>query len=473
MMPGGPGHLTAAVVSLAAEAERSREPHLAQVARRCSRRLSSPLRIAVVGRSKTGKSTLLNALLETAMAPTDAGECTKVVYEFRHDQLTTASLVTQHGRRPVRLTNSRLPTQLPLPASEVRYVEVTMPAPLLRRTTLIDTPGLASTNENISDVTQRMMDDTSDSAARADALLYCVKDALQNDEAEAVRSFRRGSGARRLSAITAIGILTRADEFGGDRRTAWQQACEMARTMTQRHAHLFAAVVPVVGLLAETAGTGALQERHARALADLAASWTPQAQGYALASPEVFAIEPGAVGGEMRAELLALLGFFGMNEALNRQRAGVRAGATELNALAAAASGIGEVHRQLETSLYGHADLLKAAGVLDALRQAAMAAGDDKINDHAQRMLDEPAMFPLRVVEMAQILAAGEVLLPRLLQEQVRRAVQTGLPPVTSAEADRQAGQWRAWERLADADGRRIARVMVRAWQLTADKESR
>ena len=326
-MPGPQGHLTGAVVSLAAEAEQSPHPQLTLVARRCSQRLRSPLRIAVVGRAKTGKSTLLNALLETAMAPTDAGECTKVVYEFRHGQLTTASLVTRHGPRPVHLTDSRLPTQLALPASEVKYVDVTIPAPLLRRATLIDTPGLASTNEDISDVTQRMMDDTSDSAARADALLYCVKDALQKDEAEAVRSFRRGRAARRLSAITAIGILTRADEFGGDPRTAWQQACEMARTMTQRHADLFAAVVPVIGLLAETAGTGALQERHARALAEPGCELDTGGAEVRVDQPGGVLRRAGAVGAQMRTELLALLGLFGLNEALNRLRAGPRAGA--------------------------------------------------------------------------------------------------------------------------------------------------
>ena len=143
-----------------------------------------------------------------------------------------------------------------------------------------------------------------------------------------------------------------------------------------------------------------------------------------------------------------------------------------MTALAAAASGVGEVHRQLETSLYEHADLLKAAGVLEELQQAAMAAGDDKVLDHAQRMLDEPAMFPLRVVEMAQVLAAGEVMLPPRLREQVRRAVQIGLSPATSAEAAREAGRWRAFEDVADADGRRIARVMVRAWQIAAHEES-
>ncbi|NLH68587.1 MAG: GTP-binding protein, partial [Brooklawnia sp.] len=40
-------------------------------------RLQEPLRVAIAGIVKAGKSTLLNALLGEQIAPTDAGECTR------------------------------------------------------------------------------------------------------------------------------------------------------------------------------------------------------------------------------------------------------------------------------------------------------------------------------------------------------------------------------------------------------------
>jgi hypothetical protein len=43
------------------------------------RRLDEPLRVAIAGKVKAGKSTLLNALVGEELAPTDAGECTKIV----------------------------------------------------------------------------------------------------------------------------------------------------------------------------------------------------------------------------------------------------------------------------------------------------------------------------------------------------------------------------------------------------------
>ncbi|WP_214406935.1 dynamin family protein [Pseudonocardia lacus] len=466
----------AAVVDLAVRGGRSPDPRLAETGRRCLARLRSPVRLALVGRVSTGKSTLLNALLGSKVAPTNGRECTTIVSVFSHGPYTTATLVPRSGstRTPVVLErHTRLPAEFDRPASEIAHVDMTMPVPLLEETTLIDTPGLASAESGNSAVTERMLHDTEESAARADALLFCVNGPLKEDEAEAVRVFGAGRGARRLTGGTAVGILTRADQMGDDPRASWSAAPGLARDMAARNAELFAAVVPVVGLLAETAMTGSLREAHARALAALAAAWDPATTRDVLTSPLMFAEEPGPVDRHLRGELLDLLGQLGVGELLDCIRRGTRPDAASLTQEAANASGMASVLTQVRQLLGSRADVLKAAGVLDDLVESAYLAGDRSLYDDARSMLDRPELFPVRMIAVARQLAAGEVRPPAGLVEQAWAAVRTGLPPTSRAEAARAAAEWKRWALLTDGAGQGLARAMVRAWQLAAEEGAR
>ena len=470
---------TAAVVELAARAEQSHDPQLAQTGRRCAKRLREPLRAALVGRVSTGKSTLLNALLATDVAPTDGRECTKFVHVFRHGRFVTASVVPRNGRErtPVTLDGSRLPSELDLPASEIKFVDVTLPTPLLEQVTLIDTPGLAGASAERQDVIARMHEDTDESAAHADALLYCVKDPLMRDEADAVATFREGNGAKRLSAFTAIGLLTRADQTGGDPCLARERAAELAKSMADDHADLFSAVVPVVGLLAETAETGTLREGHARALGELAQAWDRDVAREALRAPELFLDEEGPVEPDVRRELLGLLGQYGVGALLEKLRSGVPPHAAALTRAVSALSGLEDVQRQLEASLGRRADVLKAARALEDLTKSARRAGDRKIYEAAQEVLDTREMFPLQMIDVARLLGTNRVALPNRLQGRAQETLMSWLtgestpsPRVTGGEAARAVRDWQDWAQVTDLAGRRVARVMVRAWQLAAEE---
>ena len=66
-------------------------------------RLTGPLRLAIAGKVKAGKSTLLNAILGDELAPTDAGECTKIVtwyHEGTSPQVKVYPLVGEAVVRP-------------------------------------------------------------------------------------------------------------------------------------------------------------------------------------------------------------------------------------------------------------------------------------------------------------------------------------------------------------------------------------
>ena len=425
----------------------------------------------MVGRVSSGKSTLLNALLGVPVAPTDATECTKIVTVFRHGPSPVAALHPRDGRAPISVPFDRfLPAEFDRPAAEIKSIEVRLPAPRLERMTLIDTPGLASLTSENAAATQRMLHDTVDSAAQADALLFCVNGPLLQDEEAAVRAFATSRAAqRRLSCGTAVGLLTKADSVVDDVRESWKASTRLASAMAEEHAGLFMTVLPVVGLLAQTAETGELREPHARALAALADAWSPDVVRAATSTQWEFLDEPAPIDDSIRRELLHLLGLYGVGELLERIQGGIRRDATSLRAVIQAASGFEAVITHMRTALRGRTDALKAAGALGDLVDSAYRAGERALYDEAITMLERPAMLPVKLIDVAQQLAAGRVRPPARLRKQAWLAARNGgLPACSRTEAARAAGDWKSWAMLTDGAGQRVAQVMVRAWALAA-----
>ena len=66
---------------------------------RIGRRLNQPIRIALAGTLKAGKSTLVNALVGEDIAPTDATEATRIVTWFRNGPTPKVTANHRGGRR--------------------------------------------------------------------------------------------------------------------------------------------------------------------------------------------------------------------------------------------------------------------------------------------------------------------------------------------------------------------------------------
>jgi GTPase SAR1 family protein len=113
-------------------------------------RLRQPLRIAVAGRVKAGKSTLVNALLGQRVAPTDVSECTRVVTWFSYGHPERLEVLMRDGRTvEAQFTDDgMLPAELPVPIDQIASLHASLANASLRSMTPIDTPGLGSVHDD-------------------------------------------------------------------------------------------------------------------------------------------------------------------------------------------------------------------------------------------------------------------------------------------------------------------------------------
>ena len=140
-------------------------------------RLTEPLRIAVAGRLKSGKSTLVNALLGQRIAPTDVGECTKIVTWFRYGAPERVELQLRDGTsRELQLdSDGMLPRDPGVPLKQIAGMQAWLTNDILKSFTLIDTPGLASVDDESAAATRKLLAaESKDAAGAADALLFVL-----------------------------------------------------------------------------------------------------------------------------------------------------------------------------------------------------------------------------------------------------------------------------------------------------------
>jgi hypothetical protein len=426
------GQLSAAarrVLSLAIDAHRD-QPATAGWLHGQLLRLDEPLRVAIAGKVKAGKSTLLNALVGEQVAPTDAGECTRVVTWYADGHTPRITLHPTDGEPsplPVRRRDGALVIDLAgTPAERVDRLMVHWPSQNLRATTLIDTPGIASVTAENSRRTLRFFgaapDLDEDTPTEADAVVYLMRH-LHAADAEFLSSFA-DRGVARATAINTIAVLSRADEIGGGR----VDAMFAARGIAQRYRvdpavrGLCQNVVAVAGLIAETGRT--LRQQEFAALATLAGA--PRAEleaelrsvdrflaahaGGARSDPTAGDAVPG-VDTATRRRLLARFGIFGirLSTSLIRQGAGSPAA---LSAELVARSGLGELQRVLHTQFGQRRDLLKARSALlaaDSVLRTSGRAG--ALLGEIERVL--AGAHELAELRMLAALRAGPVGLPR------------------------------------------------------------
>jgi hypothetical protein len=361
--------LSARVRSLLSEAIQAYQGHpgsrqLTEIARH----LDGPLRVALAGRVKAGKSTLLNALVGTRVAATDAGECTRIVTWYLRGSAPGA-VAFPRGGHPLglALTDSGDRWRLNLgnlEADSVDRVEVSLPSDWLGRMTLVDTPGMGSLTASAGRRTQDFLAET----GSVDAVLYLMRQ-LHTSDVDFLDTFHEAE-AGETTPVNAVGVLSRADEVGGGDDDAMRHAARVAAGYRSdpRIRGLVHTVLPVAGLLAETAST--LRDNDFADLKELADAGESATSPLLLSANRFVAQSRVRVSPATRRRLLDMLGLYGVRLSL----AAIRNGTTDTAGLSAVLrdhSGLSELRRLLLTQFAARRDVLKADGALRAIESIA------------------------------------------------------------------------------------------------------
>lgn len=232
--------------------------------------IDRPPRVAVIGRLKSGKSTLVNALTESDIAATGSLECTMAVSVYEQGAPARAEIHGTDGRvDTVALAGGPL-EQLGRPLDEIDHIRQFVPVSRLSDLGVIDTPGTATLTVENEQRTRRILvegsRDTRRASAWADCVVFLSDSAPRADERDLLTELD-------MTPLTTVGVISRADSFGAGAfgpRDPINHAGEYAGRIAGLLGGTVSTVMPLSGLLAESALTGRVTEDTARALRPLA-----------------------------------------------------------------------------------------------------------------------------------------------------------------------------------------------------------
>ena len=454
-------------------------------------RLAAPLQVAVAGRIKSGKSTLVNALIGRQVAPTAVGECTRLVTRFQYGTVDRIEVVgTDGGRRVLPFdADGRIPADLDVDLATVSHIEAYLTNDVLRELTVIDTPGLGSLDaESVARAEDLLAGSRIDieqmALAGAEAVLYVITQTVRADDQEILHAFTSATGGRAAGPVNAIALLNKADtvmpeSVAGSDGEVWRAAqilaARQARTLRPRVAD----VLPVIGLLAESAETGAFTSADADALRALAevdeASWQTM-----LMSADLFTTWECEVPAATRSRLLTKLDLYGIDRAVQAVRAepGITAGTLRRTLLDS--SGLAAVRSRLDAVFRARADGIKAAAALASITALAAAepAERQRVNNAIEALLGQPEAHQLRLLEALTLITSNAVAIPEDLAEEVLRVGGSADVPEQLGMVGRprhelvayaleRAGWWRSFASFGATPAQsRVAHVVHRAYFL-------
>lgn len=397
-------------------------------------RLDEPLIVAIAGKVKAGKSTLLNALIGEELAPTDAGECTRIVTWYRTGstyRVTAESIDGTTRQVPFHRDAGALEVDLGgQPVDDVRRLTVEWPSTRLSEITLIDTPGLESVSTATSNRTLAFLGADGESHSEADAVLYLMKH-LHRSDIGFLQAFRDDVDAT-ASPISALGVLSRADEVGVCRLDAMVSAQRIAESWREdpRLRRLCQTIVPVAGLAAQAGAT--LTEAEYQALGVIAGLPRDRVDALLLTVDRFINDGMTELTSVEREILLERFGVFGVRLAVSLIRLGAAGTAGSLAEELSARSGIETIRHLLLSVFAERRDVLKARVALAGLESILSSLPDGPESADVEREVERARAnaHEFREIHVLNSLRSGDLRLePQEIDEVERLLSGIGAPP--------------------------------------------
>ncbi|RSM53740.1 hypothetical protein DMB66_38750 [Actinoplanes sp. ATCC 53533] len=443
-------------------------PPAAALLRSTLDRLAGPLRLAVAGPPRSGRSTMVNALIGEELAPVElpGDPPASVTYRdgtqprawWQDERGTPYEIPMIRAAHGLRLTPDARHAGRP---DGARRAVIEWPSRTLRRTELIDT------QLPLPQVFQT-----------ADAVLYLTP---HLDEADLLTlQAARGIRGPSVFPVHTMIVLSRADATGGGRTDALLTAKQAARRRRRepRVGALCQDVVAVSPLIAAAART--LRDDEFRAIATMAALPRDSSEPHLLSTDRFTAADAlRSVAAQQRAELLQRLGLGGIRLAITLTRTGCGSAAVlgerlqEHSGLKDLQAAIAELFTARRAALRARSTLT----VLDRLLRTQPVPSAAHLRDELELLLADAHEF--HELRLLAALRAGRVNLPREHAVDAKRLLggagtslgeRLGMSPEattddTWAEAHAAAERWRqhAHGRALPPAQRRAAEVVLRS----------
>ncbi|MDG4784820.1 hypothetical protein O7626_02535 [Micromonospora sp. WMMD1102] len=484
------------------------DPRAVEQLHRQFTRFEEPLRIAVAGPWRSGKSTLVNAVMGEAVAPVEVADGRQVFTWYEDGPEPRVTAYPANGApRDLAVTRTSSGMRVDLGGGrwdQVDDIVVQWPTRALRHAVLIDTPAAASGVEartaspGSRDGSGRPAIGAGPTAGgdaqlvggagaaatvqrivrEADAVLYLSRDG-SGDDLPAFQAAQSGSVAR-AAPVNVLLVLSRVDELAGGRVDALLTARQLARRHRRdpRVSARCLSVVAVGGLVA-LAGR-MLSESEYAALAALAGLPRAETDRLLLSTDRFLAADfPIPLDLETRRRLLDRLGIFGVRLSTTLVRTGSDSRA-RLAAELVRRSGLTELRESMTRYFVDRAPVFKARAVLMALESLLRSEprpGAAELLARLEQVLAGAHEF--RELRLSAALLGGQLRFDPELSAEAQRLIGgdgASLAARLGVEHDATGDElWargstavRRWQDLAEdplrgVDQRRAARVVVRS----------